>query len=123
MPLGNMRVLAMVTASGGLLACVGCGGSTKPSSGSTTVYTNGNTTATVDARAPAVSKQEIVKAQGCLKRERVRPTRDTRLTHEVPHGASELARNGLPMTPQEYEAIVRRCLARTISSSAGTRRK
>jgi hypothetical protein len=123
MPLINLRVLAMVVASGGLLACVGCGGATKTSPSPTTSYTSGNATATVDTRTPAPSKQEIVKAQGCLKRERVRPARHTSNRHEVPHGANEVTKNGLPMTPQEYEATVRRCLARTKPAGASTRRK
>jgi hypothetical protein len=118
---GKMRVFAMVAASG-LLACVGCAGATKTSPRLVVPYTNGNVTVTVGTRISTPSKQEIGKAQGCLKRDRVRPARHTHNRYEVPHGANEVTRNGLPMTSQEYEATVRRCLARTVSASASAHR-
>ncbi len=96
-----------------------CGGSTKQTQ---TAATSSQTTTTVSTRTPP-SKQEIVKSRACLTRERVRPARHAPNRQEVPHGANEVTRNGLPMTPQEYEATVRRCLTRTKSASAGTRRK
>jgi hypothetical protein len=116
-----MRILTTVTVSGALLVCVGCGGATKTLPGPTT-STNGNATATVENRTP-VNRQEIVKATRCLTQERVRPARHTPNRQEVPRGANEMTRNGLPMTPQEYEATVRRCLTSTKPASASTHRK
>jgi hypothetical protein len=111
---------AMVVTAVGLLAA--CGGSIKQTQKVTTYSTNGQTTATVSTRTPP-SKREIMQAKGCLKQEHVRPARHTPDRQQVPHGATEVTRNGLPMTPEEYEATVRRCLARTKSASASTRRK
>jgi hypothetical protein len=109
----------------GILAVVSilaaCGGAATQTQGVATT-TSGKTTATLSTRTPP-SKQEIVKARGCLERERVRPAKHAPYRPQVPHGPNEVTRNGLPMTPEEYEATVRRCLARTKSASATTRRK
>jgi hypothetical protein len=83
----------------------------------------GGGAAVVAHPASLPSKQEIIKAQGCLMRERVRPAKHTPYRPQVPHGAGEVTRNGLPMTPQEYEASVRRCLMKTNSASARAARK
>lgn len=95
-----------------------CGGATKQ----TQTAATSSQAITVSTRTPP-SKQEIVKSRACLTRERVRPARHAPNRQEVPHGANEVTRNGLPMTPQEYEATVRRCLTRTKSASTSTRRK
>jgi hypothetical protein len=116
-----MRLLAMVAVSWALFACGGCGGATKMLLSPTTSATNGHATATVSNQTP-VSKQEIVKAKGCLKRERVRPARHVPNRPRLP-GSSGVTRNGLPVTPQEYEATVRRCLTMTSSASAKAARK
>jgi hypothetical protein len=101
-----------------LLAACG-GSSTKQTQ---TAATSSQTTTTVSTRTPP-SKQEIVKSRACLTRERVRPARHGPNRQEVPHSASEMTRNGLPMTPQEYEATVRRCVTKTNSASAKAPRK
>jgi hypothetical protein len=120
-----MRMRVWFVSVAGMLAVVSCLAACGGSSGTHGVATSSaksQTTATVSDQTP-VSKQEIVKATGCLKRERVRPARHAPNRQEVPHGANEMTRNGLPMTPQEYEATVRRCLTSTKSASASTRRK
>ncbi len=114
-----VSVVMMVSVTGPLAAC---GGTTKPTQTLTTSYTSGKTTKAVSTRTPP-SKQEIAKAQVCLKRERVGPAKHVPYRPQVPHGANEVTRNGLPMTPQEYIATVRRCLASTKSANASTRRK
>jgi hypothetical protein len=112
--------VVMIVGVTGLLAA--CGGTTKPTQTLTTSYTSGKTTTAVSTRTPP-TKQEIVKAQGCLMRERVRPAKHTPYRPQVPRGANEVTRNGLPMTPQEYEATVRRCLTKASSASAKAARK
>lgn len=112
-------VVAVILAAGLIAAC---GESTKQAQRGTTSAANGQTTATVRNHSP-VKKPEIIEAKGCLKRERVRSARHIPDRQEVPHGANEMTRNGLPMTPQEYVATVRRCLTSTKSASASTRRK
>jgi hypothetical protein len=120
-----MRTHQLLVSVVGILAVVSflaaCGGSTKQTVDLTTSYTSG-TTAPANIRTPP-SKQEIVRARGCLERERVRPARHAPNRQEVPHETNEMTRNGLPMTPEEYEATVRRCLTRTKSASASTHRK
>jgi len=110
----------MVLFAVGLLA--GCGESTKQTQGVSAYRTNGEGTATVSIHIPP-SKREIAQSRVCLERERVRPARRISSRQEVPHGANEVTRNGLPMTPQEYEATVRKCLSSTKSGSASAGRK
>jgi hypothetical protein len=112
---GKIRALAMVTTSGALVLCGGCGATkASPSVHATTSATR---RPAIVSRTPP-TKQEIVKAKGCLKDEHVRPAKRTPYRPQVPHGPNEVTRNGLPMTPEEYEATVRRCLTRTNSASA-----
>jgi hypothetical protein len=109
----------VVTAVGALTAC---GESTMQTQGVATFSASGKIGATMGGRTPP-SKQEIVKSRACLARERVRPARRTQYRPQVPHGVNEVTRNGLPMTPSEYEAIVRRCTMRTKTRAAIKRRK
>jgi hypothetical protein len=66
-------------------------------------------TVTVGGHTPP-SKREIIQSRTCLERERLRPARHASTKQGIPHGADEVTRNGLPMTPQEYGATVRKCL-------------
>jgi hypothetical protein len=120
-----MRTRQLFVSVVGILAAVSfltaCGGSTKRTVGLTTSYTSG-TAAAASARTP-LSKQEIVRAKGCLEREGVRPARRTRYRPRVPRGVNEVTRDGLPMTPGEYETAVRKCVATPRPSSSGAHRK
>lgn len=103
-----------------LSSIVGCGTSKTPVIGSSS--TAGRPITTVSNRT-SMNRQEIVQARGCLKRELVRPARHTPGRQEAPRRAGEMTRDGLPMTPQEYEATVRRCLTLVKSASASATHK
>ena len=111
--------MAMVVGIACLLAA--CGDSTKQTQGVVVASTSSNTVTALRASPP--SKQEIVKARGCLESERVRPAKHTPYRPQVPRGPNEMTRNGLPMTPEEYEATVRRCVATPKVASVSTHRK
>jgi hypothetical protein len=111
--------VVMIVGVTGLFAA--CGESTKSTQGVAITSASGKSTTTTRLAGPP-SKQEIVKARGCLERERVRPAKHTRYRPQVPHEPNEVTRDGLPMTPSEYDATVRRCLTSTKSAGAGKRR-
>ena len=111
--------MAMIVGVACLLAA--CGKSSRQAQGVVPPSTSSNTVATLRVSPP--SKQEIVRARGCLEKERVRPAKHTPYRPQVPRGPNEVTRNGLPMTPEEYEATVRRCVASRKSPSASRRRK
>ena len=115
-----VSAMVMVASVVLLTACGGTGKS--PQSASIAIVTGTKVPAVVVPTHPP-SKQEITNSKTCLEKERVRPARHTPYRPQVPHGANEVTRNGLPMTPSEYEATVRRCVARTRSASASTHRK
>lgn len=124
-----MRLLCLLCSAGAMTMTVAvltaCGGSAKDmqnTMNASSPGTGGKTTVVILPTSPP-SKQEIIKAKACLKQERVRPARNTPDRQQVPYGAYEMTRNGLPMTPQEYEATVRRCVESIKSASASTHRK
>jgi hypothetical protein len=110
----------------GTLAVVGnlaaCGGSTKEIQDVPTSAASGKTTTAVSAHTPS-SRQAIVRSAACLKREGVRPAMHAVYRLRVPRGAGEVMRYGVPMTAEEFEAAVRRCVARSKSADVSARRK
>src|SRR5580704_2931747 len=100
-------VVVIVTIVGVLAAC---GESVKPVQSKVTNATNTLSIPIVTTRTPP-TKQEVVSAARCLKRERVRSATHHAYSPQVPRGANEITRDGLPMTPEEFEVTVHRCLS------------
>jgi hypothetical protein len=121
MPLGNwlsigegrIRTLTVLAASGLLLFCGGCGGAKTSATGTATA--TGTQAAVVHAPP---NRQEIIKARKCLEREGVRPAKHKAYKAQIPRGTGEVTRGGLPVTPEEYESQVRRCVAPRQSARA-----
>jgi hypothetical protein len=102
-------VAGLLAVAGYLAACGksnGTGHLTAPSAASA-----GKTVVTSAVHKP--SMHEVILAQKCLGHEDVRPARHSHYKLGVPTGSHELTVDGRPMTPEEYDEAIHKCVSST----------
>ena len=111
-----LSTMTALTVAAGLLSACGRSGQYQPSA-----TVPGASAAAARASLERMpSKQEAVKARGCLKNEGFRASH---IRGQIRNGDTGLMRYGYPVTQGEYASAVHRCVARSSGPMTAGRRR